>query len=418
MKTMNKLFSVALSIVLAFGVVASVAPATATADSLLTEYASMVESVQQNIKSMYSHERRAQESASIIQANQILNSVQDTGWYAGQYIDSNGRLHVRTTNGQESNTEILQIIQSASLLDNRIIARLNCAEISSSPEVIIEDASYSMRHLQEIMAIIRESRPDFVHGWGIDEENNNIFVELAECTDTNIQTFKDLVIDSPAVVFVQSNGIAVPQASIYSGSVVYPTSSSRVTITMFASKNNQFGFITVGHTLGNTIKTSSSGSTLGTTSSSNKVMNSTADGSWTKLNSGHTGYEGVAKIGSTKTDYVIATGASYLPVQGATVSAYLGRSGAIRTGTIACLSHEYTCAYSQINSSWSNITCYDIYVTGLSSQGGDSGSPLFNNMEGGGMVIWGSLRSGDGTNSNYCNIHSVVSALGVDCTYY
>lgn len=45
MKTMNKLFSVALSIVLAFGVVASVAPATATADSLLTEYASMVESV-------------------------------------------------------------------------------------------------------------------------------------------------------------------------------------------------------------------------------------------------------------------------------------------------------------------------------------------------------------------------------------
>ena len=80
MKTMKKLFSVALSIVLAFGVVAAVAPTTATADSLLSEYTSMVESVQQNIESMYSDERRAQESASIIQANQILNSVQDTDW--------------------------------------------------------------------------------------------------------------------------------------------------------------------------------------------------------------------------------------------------------------------------------------------------------------------------------------------------
>ncbi len=418
MKSMKKLFSIALSIALAFGVVTSVAPATATADSLLSEYTSMVESVQQNIESMYSYERRAQESASIMQANQILNSINDTDWYAGQYIDSDGRLHVRTTNGQESNAEILQIIQSASLLDNRAISMLNCAEISSSPEVIIEGANYSMRHLQEIMAIIRESRPDFVHGWRIDEESNCIIVELAECTDANIQLFKEQVIDSPAIVFVQSSGIAVPQASLYAGSVVYPTSSSRVTVTMFAYKNNEFGFITVGHTLGNTIKTSSSGSTLGTTSSSNKVRNSTADGSWTKLNSSHTGYDGVAKIGSTKTDFAIATGASYGPVQGATVSAYLGRSGVIRTGTVSSVSREYVCAYSQINSSWSDITCYDIYVTGLSTQGGDSGSPLFNNMAGAGMIIWGSLRSGNGTNSNYCNIHSVVSALDVDCVYY
>lgn len=418
MKSMKKLFSIALSIALAFGVVTSVAPATATADSLLSEYTSMVESVQQNIESMYSYERRAQESASIMQANQILNSINDTDWYAGQYIDSDGRLHVRTTNGQESNAEILQIIQSASLLDNRAISMLNCAEISSSPEVIIEGANYSMRHLQEIMAIIRESRPDFVHGWRIDEESNCIIVELAECTDANIQLFKEQVIDSPAIVFVQSSGIAVPQASLYAGSVVYPTSSSRVTVTMFAYKNNEFGFITVGHTLGNTIKASSSGSTLGTTSSSNKVRNSTADGSWTKLNSSHTGYDGVAKIGSTKTDFAIATGASYGPVQGATVSAYLGRSGVIRTGTVSSVSREYVCAYSQINSSWSDITCYDIYVTGLSTQGGDSGSPLFNNMAGAGMIIWGSLRSGNGTNSNYCNIHSVVSALDVDCVYY
>lgn len=418
MKTMKKLFSVALSIILAFGVVASVAPANATADSLLSEYTSMVEGVQQNIESMYSDERRAQESASIIQANQILNSVQDTDWYAGQYIDSDGHLHVRTINGQESNAEILQIIQSASLLDNRVISTLNCAEISSSPKVIVEGADYSMHHLQKIMAVIRESRPDFVHGWWIDEESNCIFVELAECNDTNIRLFREQVIDSPAIVFVQSSGIAVPQASIYSGSVVYPTSSSRVTITMFAFKNNEFGFITVGHTLGNTIKTSSSGSTLGTTSSSNKVRSSTADGSWTKLNSSHTGNEGVAKIGSTQTNYGVASDASHQPVQGASVSAYLGRSGVIRTGTISSISREYVCAYSQINSSWSDITCYDIYVTGLSTQGGDSGSPLFCNLSGVGMVIWGSLRSGNGTNSNYCNICNVISALDVECTYY
>lgn len=141
--------------------------------------------------------------------------------------------------------------------------------------------------------------------------------------------------------------------TLYAGSVVWPTSSSRVTISTFGYKNDEFGLFTVGHTLGNTIKSSSSGSTLGTTSSSNKIMSSTADGSWTKLNSGHTGKDGVAKIGSTSTNYAYFESGSYDPVQGSSVSAYLGRSSSIASGTIQSVNYYYVCAYSAINPSWS-----------------------------------------------------------------
>lgn len=415
MKTMKKLFSVALSIVLAFGVVASVAPTTATADSLLDEYGSMLDTVQQNIEQTYSYEQRAAETASIIQGNQILSSLGDTDWYAGQYIDSEGRLHVRSIVSGDSANEIAQAIQSASILSNDVISSFNNISMTSSPDVVIESATYSMRYLEELMTIIRNNRPDYVHTWGVDEERNCIFVKLAECNEASIQDFKERVIDSPAIVFSQSAGLAVPQASIYAGSVVYPTSSSRVTVTMFAYKNNNFGFVTVGHTLGNTIRASSGGSILGTTSSSNKVRTATADGSWTKLNSGHTGYDGEVKVGSSHSNFAINIGDEYRPIQGMAVSAYLGRTGEVRNGIINSIRCEHTCAYSQINSSWSDITCRDMYVANIGSQGGDSGSPLFSRMLSTSMNIWGSLRSGNGTDGFFCDIHEVVDALGVDC---
>lgn len=414
MNLRKNILSVTLSIALAFGAIPSVAPA-ATDDYIIEDYNLMLESVQQSIEQVYSAERRATETASIMQANQILSSVGNANWYAGQYIDSNGRLHVCTTSN--SNSEVVQTIRTAGILNTEAISELNCTAITDSPDVIIENATYSMHDLENILALIRTNRPDFVQAWGIDEQNNCVFVELSEYSEESIQTFKEKVTDSQAVVFMEYDGVAIPQASIYAGTVVYPTSSSRVTITMFAYKDGDFGFITAGHTLGNTIRVSSSGSILGTTSSSNKVRTPTADGSWTKLNSGHTGNDGVAKVGSTQTNYYVRSGLFCNPVQGASVAAYLGRSGAVKTGTITYVSREYVCAYSQINSSWSDMTCSDIYVAGLSSQGGDSGSPLFSTMSSTNMTIWGSLRSGDGTNSSYCNINSVISALDVDCTY-
>ena len=152
------------------------------------------------------------------------------------------------------------------MLSSESIARIDNNAVKVSPSISIEQGQFSLNELKSIMTLIVEANSEYVYGCGIDEENNSVFVELSVCDNETIEIFKNTVIDSPAVTFLQSPGKALPMTTLYAGSVVWPTSSSRVTISTFGYKNDEFGFVTVGHTLGNTIKSSSSGSTLGTTS--------------------------------------------------------------------------------------------------------------------------------------------------------
>lgn len=414
---MKKGFRFAISRVLSLTLLAMMcisASATSTdaTESIVEEYAKTIESVQTEMESNTTAERRAAETASTIQAAQIKRAVGAESWYAGQYIDNSGRLHVVVTDIEKGTEDV----SKAGMLSSESIARIDNNAVKVSPSISIEQGQFSLNELKSIMTLIVEANSEYVYGCGIDEENNSVFVELSVCDNETIEIFKNTVIDSPAVTFLQSPGKALPMTTLYAGSVVWPTSSSRVTISTFGYKNDEFGFVTVGHTLGNTIKSSSSGSTLGTTSSSNKVMSSTADGSWTKLNSGHTGKDGVAKIGSTRTNYAYFESGSYDPVQGSSVSAYLGRSSSIASGTIQSVNYYYVCAYSAINPSWSDIGCYDIRVSGFDILGGDSASPMLGYASGIGTVIWGSLRSGSNGYANFCNIKTVVNTLGVRCS--
>ena len=413
---MKRSFRLVISLVLSVTMLAMMCASAAAisadaAETIVEEYVETMEAVQAEVESNTSAERRATETASTIQAAQIKRAVSSESWYAGQYIDGGGRLHVVVTDVEKAT----EAVTAASILSSASISKIDNDAVKASPSVNIEQGKYSLDELKAIMMLITEANPEYVYGCGIDEEKNSVFVELATCDNETIEKFKDTVIDSQAVTFSQSPGKAVPLTTLYAGSVVWPTSSSRVTVSTFGYKNDELGFITVGHTLGNTIRSSSSGSTLGTTSASNKVINATADGSWTKLNSGHTGMDGVAKIGSTNTNYGYFESGTFDPVQGSSVSAYLGRSGSIDTGTIQSLYYNYTCAYSAINSNWNDIICSDIRVSGINCLGGDSGSPLLGYASGAGNVIWGSLRSDSSGYGYFCNIKAVVNALGVEC---
>jgi len=403
-------FALTLALLIVFGSSAG-ALATDGTETLINEYSQAMEAVQAEVESSSTAERRAVETASTIQASKIKKSLSNQEWFGGQYIDGDGRLHVVVTDVEVGTEAVVK----ASTLTVSELSKIDNAAVRSTPSVKIESGKYSLNELKAIMMLIAEMNPDYVYGCGIDEENNCVFVELSTCDSDTIAKFKSTVVDSPAVTYVQSQGKAIPMTTIYAGSVVWPTSSSRVTVSTFGYKNGEFGFVTVGHTLGNTIKSSSNGNTLGTTSSSNKVINATADGSWTKLNSGHTGMDGVAKIGSTTTNYGYFESGSFDPAQGNSVSAYLGRSSAIDSGTIQSVYYYYICAYSALNSNWNDIACYDIRVSGIDSQGGDSGSPLVGYASGAGNVIWGSLRSGSNGYANFCNIKTVVDTLGVEC---
>lgn len=377
----------------------------------ISQYEQSMDMINEEIMESTTVERRGREAASIIQASKVLSKCGNEDWYSGQYIDGNGRLHVLTTDIPAA----MDSVPAVSVLSNSEIYSLNNNTIVQSPDVIIEKRAYSLDALQKAMAeIISFNNMPEIFGVGIDEEKNCVIVELSECDDETIDEFRTQIMDSPIIIFVQAKGMPIPQATIYAGSCVYPTSGSRVTITTFAYKGNDFGFVTVGHTLGNTIRTSSSGTILGTTQNNNKIISATADASWTKLNSGHTGVDGTAKVGSTIMNYGYFD-SSYSPVQGASVAVFLGRSNTVRYSTIAQLNYYYICGYNNINSEWQNIYCYDMRVTNTNSQSGDSGSPMFATaFQDAGNVIWGALRSGNGTDSYFCNIRNNITALGLE----
>ncbi len=384
------------------------ANATDESHSIIADYNAAMTATLDSIEANFTEERRATETASIMQASQIKKIIGQEEWFSGQYIDSDGRLHVIVTDVEVAEKEIV----TAGTLTTATLEKVGSDAIKYSPEVFIEAGRHSMSELQAIVTVIDAKTPDYVYGFGINEKKNCVVVELIQCDTEYIQKFETEIVKSDAIEFLQSEGPAIPMTTVYAGTLVWPTSSSRATITTFAYKGSDFGFVTVGHTLGNTIKTSSSGSVLGTTSSANKIISSTADGSWTKLNSGHTGMDGVAKIGSSSTNYGYFDPGDFDPVQGASVSAYLGRSNTISSGTVEYVSYGYICAYSQVNSNWQDITCYDIRVSGVSTQGGDSGSPLLSIVSVG-PVIWGSCRAGGTGYSYFCNIKNIISALSL-----
>ena len=384
----------------------------------LAEYNQIMEATEDYISNMFSVERRTQETISIIQANQIISKLGDSDIFGGQYLDSDGKLHVIVTSN-----DAVGMVKECAKLDsatlNRIMESTQSDYVTAfdSSDVVIEQGSYSKNELDNIVSHIyaNNDKAEYVYGYYVDESKNVVVVELKENSKDEIFKFKQNISDSPAIEFEKSDGIGQPKATLYAGTVVYPTSSSRVTITGFGYKNNKLGLVTVGHILGNTIRTSSSGSIIGTTLASNKVINASADGSWTEINSGHTANNGTAKVGSSQTNYAyMLTGHGFDPVQGASVVSYLGVTGAVKSGTIEALNWGHPMDYSQ--QGLGVITCYDIKVN-ISSNAGDSGSPLISVAHkpelGLPTLLWGGLRGGINPTNGYSNIHSINSALSI-----
>lgn len=84
-----------------------------------------------------------------------------------------------------------------------------------------------------------------LEGFGIIPSENRVFVELKDCSNNTINSFRNEVLDSPMLKFVPSKGDIVAEEAIAPGSGLKATSTG--SFGYRARLNGQVGLVTAGH---------------------------------------------------------------------------------------------------------------------------------------------------------------------------
>ena len=101
------------------------------------------------------------------------------------------------------------------IVDNDLLLTEEIAEILKGENYYVKSVTYSYAYLKTIqdamIAQLKENSAslDLLTGFGINEMENRIVVELLGCNEENIALFKETIMDSPALVFRESRGRAV-----------------------------------------------------------------------------------------------------------------------------------------------------------------------------------------------------------------
>lgn len=120
---------------------------------------------------------------------------------------------------------------------------------------IVKDAVFSMDDLMEAIGVLNEfffdkTKESFISdigldGFGIIPSENRVFVELKDCSNNTINSFRNEVLDSPMLKFVPSKGSVVAEEAIEPGSGLKATSTG--SFGYRARLNGQAGLVTAGH---------------------------------------------------------------------------------------------------------------------------------------------------------------------------
>lgn len=163
-------------------------------------------------------------------------------YYGGAYIDNN-RLIVNIPKG----------VSSYSNFDN----------ILSETSYKIKECEFSYNELEKIMSVIEEykqknpysSVSQNFYSYSISDKDNRIKVYLEEYTEEQVRLFKNDVIDSPAIEFVESNGILVLCSSpIRVGAGISAASNDAIGSIGYRAKYvnagvTKYGFVTCAHVI-------------------------------------------------------------------------------------------------------------------------------------------------------------------------
>lgn len=163
-------------------------------------------------------------------------------YYGGSYIDD-GKLVVNVCNG-----------------DELVVGKLR--NMAQSDDVIIRPCKYSYNYLLDIMSKIREFCADNrsnplalnIDSYSLNDKENIVLVNLLNCTDVDVKSFKEYICNDSAISFIKVNGPSILLSSVNPGEGFYYEKNNdgdihQTSVGYRCKINNVAGFVTAGHSL-------------------------------------------------------------------------------------------------------------------------------------------------------------------------
>lgn len=266
--------------------------------------------------------------------------------------------------------------------------------------------SYLTKLMDELNEFVLNKKNPSVSGnfnvFGLRDAENRIVVELKELNDNKIQEFKNSVVNSPAIKFVQSEGEIVLKVDLYPGCEVRAgTSSGSFGFRARRNSDSQVGMLTAGHVIsvGEGARTGSNPTIIGTCSASQ--MSGSIDAAFIPITFPNNYVPtnilcGASDVLSTSTDEL--TG-------GATVYK-IGKVTGLTSGQVISSSTSVT---------YSGVTLTNIVSTSYAAAVGDSGGIVYS-IDAGNVRPTVGLHFANtvsGSTSYYAKADEVLSAFGL-----
>lgn len=198
-------------------------------------------------------------------------------YYGGCFVDDNRNIVILS---KEDNEKVRQDLVQRLGTDNFLI-RLCAYSYNELKDVYRQIQNFWLNDANDKIC----NRATLVC-FGINDVSNTVEINLLNCSDENIQLFKNNVLDSPMISFAKAHGeIEItmdinPAAEIrskgYAASVAYRAMKS----------GGKYGFVTAGHfvSVGDTVKI---GATPVAVCRNSKYSNGTIDAAWCEAIDGH-----------------------------------------------------------------------------------------------------------------------------------
>ena len=319
-------------------------------------------------------------------------------YYAGSYIDDDGKLAVMLT---DNSPEIRQALTDA----------------AGNSAVRFESATYSYEELTQMANVIYEkmkenqlSKKDGTHQPNICDDiryamllddQNVISVNIHGLTEEKIQSFKNEILDSSAIVFENTNDSFQYLAGTAPGQKIqnnWYTFSAAFRVHRYTTSGEESGFLTCAHANNNvnTVIQSASGSRMGTVQL--RRIGGAYDLAYVKLDSGS------AMTNIINNTYYTLTGDND-HIATPTLNKFVVLYGATSGSTSG-----YIKSTNYIGAGADGVAFSGLIAASFNSQSGDSGGLICSDKNGYGFNTMGILC---GKTSQYSVFTSAIKAVNL-----
>lgn len=315
--------------------------------------------------------------------------------YAGAYVNQDLNLVVllseNSIDSQNSLIESQQVLSSAA--DSNLIyttAKFSYNDLVSAMNDI---------HQYHLQGNSTNSDALFsIQYFAIDDYNNCVTVALDDTSDSAIESFKDLVSDSPVIKFIcDTSTEATEDLSLRPGGAI---DRGSVAFRIYKKLGNSYiqGFVTAAHCydVGDTVYV---GDTAVADTSSSRQYGGNMDAVFCTVRSGHSVSTSIDYIGGTLRNAIDASLAQGHPVT------MVGQATQGKTGTVKSISYSYT--YTS-----NNTYFYDLGAANYSRGSGDSGGIVISTRKGSNYIA-GVHRGSDNSYSLFTKAANITTGLNL-----